>query len=734
MSPSSKQAPSTSVQTQPATNLPLTPEQSENQAFQQDQLEATQLQIQAKHGTITPEGQERLGVLQAKMDSLLQGRVEKASRFGHTFANVAVNPAKGESVQPIQTKLAIGEPGDKYEQEADRTAAEVVSRINAPGGSLSNPSQAAVQRQEMPQEEEQLQMKPQISLLQRQEMPQEEEEIQMKPEISLLQRQEKPQEEEEIQMKSGASQHRTATPGLETSIQQAKGSGQPLSETIRQPMEQAFGVDFSGVKVHTDSQSDVLNRSINARAFTTGQDIFFRPGEYNPGSRGGQELIAHELTHVVQQNNGVQPKLDIGEQSGKSTIQRKQHQISLGGGGWTDDSFFDLKTSAKVFPLAATQKNYTLDDGEVVTIPGTDLYKGDGNGDSEGGQVVLSSDYMVERDDWGFNEVKSDKLTSTFDYQVGMDKSVLLTRAPGTPIDRARHIFKAEDGDEQEYEVYITNDLSGSSLEKINQKVALTFNRKDVNVDSTEHKKTSTSFDIGAGGSVSGKLNTKLTLQLAANGKDVFLIIGGARVAKTTIGFLQGMAAFQKILGSLAKDIEELLKKQNLEVGMTQELAAELNAKLNVSYEYLKTYEETEKVTSSFTKGGIQIEENHNIQIRQNRQAAQMEFYELENQKELSKETQTSIDALIGKYRGALQRKDTRYRICIQGSASSSGDPKYNEGLSKIRADKVRSYIMTKFKLIPEVFIMGEPLGETKANQTITDSADRNVRISIIQL
>jgi hypothetical protein len=71
-------------------------------------------------------------------------------------------------------------------------------------------------------------------------------------------------------------------------------------------MEKAFGgVDFSQVKVHNDAVSDQLNQSIQARAFTTGQDVFFRGGEYDPGSRGGQELIAHELTHVVQQNEGV---------------------------------------------------------------------------------------------------------------------------------------------------------------------------------------------------------------------------------------------------------------------------------------------------------------------------------------------------------------------------------------------------------------------------------------------
>ncbi|HBB36374.1 MAG TPA: hypothetical protein DC064_32500 [Cyanobacteria bacterium UBA9273] len=92
-----------------------------------------------------------------------------------------------------------------------------------------------------------------------------------------------------------------ATPDLEESIEQARSSGQPLSNQIRKPMEQAFGADFSGVKVHTDAQSDQLNQSIQAKAFTTGQDIFFKQGEYQPESKQGQELIAHELTHVVQQ-------------------------------------------------------------------------------------------------------------------------------------------------------------------------------------------------------------------------------------------------------------------------------------------------------------------------------------------------------------------------------------------------------------------------------------------------
>ncbi|AFZ27245.1 hypothetical protein Cylst_5210 [Cylindrospermum stagnale PCC 7417] len=192
----------------------------------------------------------------------------------------------------IQMKLTIGQPGDKYEQEADQMAQDVVQRINAP-------QSESVQRQETPEEE--LRMKPLSGTLGRQEIP--EEGVQMK---SMVQR---------LSVGGGTD----ATPDIEESIQGAKGSGQPLTENIKEPMERAFGADFSGVKVHTDTQSDQLNQSIQAKAFTTGEDVFFRQGEYNPGSRGGQELLAHELTHVVQQKG----KGTEGDGQGKALLQRK---------------------------------------------------------------------------------------------------------------------------------------------------------------------------------------------------------------------------------------------------------------------------------------------------------------------------------------------------------------------------------------------------------------------------
>ncbi|NEO27191.1 MAG: DUF4157 domain-containing protein, partial [Kamptonema sp. SIO4C4] len=170
--------------------------------------------------------------------------------------------------QAVQAKLTIGEPNDKYEQEADVVAKDVVQRINAPVSEKAQ--QETVQRETIEEEEDQLQMKP-------------------------------------IVQRVSAVDGGEASTELESSINRAKGGGQSLDGGLQRSMGQAMGADFSGVRVHTDSHADQLNQSIQAKAFTTGQDVFFKKGEYQPGSKGGQELIAHELTHVVQQtgNNGL---------------------------------------------------------------------------------------------------------------------------------------------------------------------------------------------------------------------------------------------------------------------------------------------------------------------------------------------------------------------------------------------------------------------------------------------
>lgn len=218
-------------------------------------------------------------------------QTDGATHLGHNFGAITIQP-----------KLTIGPVNDQYEQEADQVAQQVVNQIDAP----------ITQRQSLPEDEEEaLQPKLVQGAIQRQEAPEDEEEaLQAKAVAGTLQREELPEDEEEMVqtkplLQRSADGSMAATPELEATIQQARGSGQPLPAAARQPMEHAFGADFSRVKVHADAQADQLNRSIQARAFTTGQDIFMRQGEYTPHNRSGQALLAHELTHVVQQNQDV---------------------------------------------------------------------------------------------------------------------------------------------------------------------------------------------------------------------------------------------------------------------------------------------------------------------------------------------------------------------------------------------------------------------------------------------
>jgi hypothetical protein len=176
----------------------------------------------------------------------------------------------------IQPKLTLGAVGDKYEQEADQVAKQVMRQIHAP---LSQPAAQSVPH-------------------------------------TINDKVQRAQTIQPVPTTHGS----TVDSGIESTINQTRGGGQPLADQIRAPMEQAFGADFSGVRVHTSAQSDRLNHSLQARAFTTGQDIFFRQGTYNPSSSGGQQLLAHELTHVVQQNGRAVQRTNFDKK--ESPVQR----------------------------------------------------------------------------------------------------------------------------------------------------------------------------------------------------------------------------------------------------------------------------------------------------------------------------------------------------------------------------------------------------------------------------
>ena len=168
----------------------------------------------------------------------------------------------------IQPKLTIGEPNDAYEREADRVAIEVVQKINSPAQS---------QRQENDSQEVSRAIDSGNA-------------IRSSPIV--------------LHRKSSVPVG-PASEDFEDKLSHARNGGVPLEPSTRGKMESAMGADFSRVKIHTDTSSDRLSQSIQAKAFTTGQDIFFKQGEYNPTSYNGQQLLAHELTHVIQQNTNT---------------------------------------------------------------------------------------------------------------------------------------------------------------------------------------------------------------------------------------------------------------------------------------------------------------------------------------------------------------------------------------------------------------------------------------------
>jgi len=149
----------------------------------------------------------------------------------------------------IQAKLSIGQPNDLYEQEADRVADQVMKMSG-----------------------------------------QKVREVSPKPIVGKI----KPQ----LQVQTDG-----VSSSINTGIKSLQGRGWPLTDSERCFYEQRFDIDFYSVRVHNDSESDKLNRLLNAEAFTFGKDIFFRQGFYPPVTLHDQKLLSHELTHVVQQSN-----------------------------------------------------------------------------------------------------------------------------------------------------------------------------------------------------------------------------------------------------------------------------------------------------------------------------------------------------------------------------------------------------------------------------------------------
>jgi hypothetical protein len=213
----------------------------------------------------------------------------------------------------LQAKLTIGSPGDEYEREADRVA-EQVTRGSASDVASSSPPR--VQRA-----------------------------------CSCGGSCDKCKEKDEELRRSPDGPAPSEAP---RSVHEAlRSPGRPLERGLRERLEPRFGADFGGVRIHTDNPSA---KDVSARAYTVGNDVVFAPGQYAPGTAQGDRLLAHELTHVVQQSAGPLRLSRDTEKKEESGLTTSSVDIYL------DSAEIDFHTSAGRYRYELDQKGLKVGD------------------------------------------------------------------------------------------------------------------------------------------------------------------------------------------------------------------------------------------------------------------------------------------------------------------------------------------------------------------------------------
>lgn len=252
---------------------------------------------------------------------------------------VARSGEGGFFVPAVQMKMTVNKPGDKFEQEADKMADKVM-RMPAPSAAKDEKLQRAPEEKLQKKEEEKIQKAPDEKIqkaaqpeekIQKAAVPEEkvqkaalpEEKVQKKDDDKL---QKAP--DDRLQRK-GAESAPAVGGDVQSAIHSKTTGGEPLSPGVRDHMESGFSADFSGVRIHSDNDSAALSNQLSARAFTYQNHIFFSRGQYQPGTSEGKHLLAHELTHTIQQGHAIQRSPQVSTTTSTPTVQRLGIQDAL---------------------------------------------------------------------------------------------------------------------------------------------------------------------------------------------------------------------------------------------------------------------------------------------------------------------------------------------------------------------------------------------------------------------
>lgn len=264
----------------------------------------------------------------------------------------------------VQAKLTVNQPGDAYEQEADRVA-EAVLRMPDPGIPAAERwgDAPGLQRQACPECEEEVRRQP------LEEENKEEEELRLQPTAE-----EEREEEEPLMANELPGRVPEVTPSLEADIRALKGGGQPLPESERAFFEPRFAQDFSKVRVHTGREAAESAQALNAIAYTVGSNIVFGANAYGPEILEGRRLLAHELSHVVQQSRerGTPTKiLCLGANPGCAGAQRTAlHQAIFDARGWINKAITNLQARPLLTQVVSSlSRNFGPTYGVPANIP-----------------------------------------------------------------------------------------------------------------------------------------------------------------------------------------------------------------------------------------------------------------------------------------------------------------------------------------------------------------------------
>ncbi len=288
-------------------------------------------------------------------EELLEKSPQIQMMLATNMADAQDNGDEDDTEQPpVQFRLKVGQPGDVYEREADAMANRVTE--------LSRTRKAADASTFTSAHPQQVSRKP----------------------ASLM-------------MKSNGTPP-IAADQLETRLQQARGSGSPLDVNTRTEMEDSFSSNFSGVQIHTGQEASSLSQSLGARAFTHGNNIFFNRGEYQPQSEQGKHLLAHELTHTIQQGHGVQRKIassgsfptnqtipeiqrDLGQPANQATVSSEVVDLSSGSFSPSDKIKSEIETQgSKGLDVRTVIKGVTSEGLVKIKVDRNKKYSSQGKG------------------------------------------------------------------------------------------------------------------------------------------------------------------------------------------------------------------------------------------------------------------------------------------------------------------------------------------------------------------